>query len=171
MKQIFIIIILVSSIHFTFSQESKMSNMSFNNCNSIQIELFGHGLFYSLNYERIVINGERFKTSAQLGFSYYPPSTGVRDIWIPFLLNEIMSFKNHHIELGMGYIFINEAVRTVDNEVESRFWDGILTGRIGYRYQKPGGRLMLRVAFTPLLEYSEPKEFHPSGGLAIGYSF
>ena len=47
------------------------------NKNSIQIELGGHGLFYSINYERIIINGDRFKTTGQLGISYYPPNTGI----------------------------------------------------------------------------------------------
>jgi hypothetical protein len=28
--------------------------LSFENKNSIQMEIFGHGLFYSLNYERII---------------------------------------------------------------------------------------------------------------------
>ena len=50
----------------------------------------------------------------------------------------------------------------------------MLTGRIGYRYQKPEGHLILRAAFIPVLEIdfqSNAIEFHPLGGITEGYGF
>lgn len=170
MRKILIILVFATLAMTTFGQKATNPTLSFKNKNSIQFELFGHGLFYSFNYERILVNGQKFKTTGQAGISYYPPKTGIRDIWIPVLINELYSFDSHHIEFGFGYVFINEATRTEDYEEISRGWNGFLTGRIGYRYQKPDGRLIFRVGFTPLYEY-EVKEFHPSGGLTIGYSF
>lgn len=171
MKTIYILMILLFLTSVTHCQEKVNDKLSFKSYNNFQIELFGHGLFYSINYERIILNRQKLKTTAQLGFAYYPPNTGVIDIWMPVLINELMSFNKHHIEIGIGYIFLNEASRTVENEVESRSWDGFFTGRIGYRFQKPEGHLIIRMGFTPILEYTDFKEFHPSGGLAIGYSF
>ena len=146
-------------------------NKKFHHRNSFQIELGGHGLFYSLNYERILVNGQNFKTNAQLGISYYPPSTGVRDVWMPIYINELYSFGNHHIEGGLGYVVIREAIRDTENNPEEWFWSGLFTGRIGYRFQKPDGRLILRAGFTPFMEHDIATEFHPSGGASIGYSF
>lgn len=153
-----------------YSQEELDSSLKFKNKNSVQMELFGHGLFYSLNYERIIFNGENLKTSGQIGLAYYPPKTDIRDIWIPAVINELISFDMHHLELGFGYLFINEGIRNLENEIISREWNGMLTGRIGYRYQKPSGRFIFRVGFTPLYEL-DGKEFHPLGGVSFGYNF
>ncbi len=131
-------------------------------------------MFYSLNYERILLNGERFKTASQVGISYYPPKAGMRDIWIPIGINELFSFGNHHLEAGIGYMPIREATRDLENNPDEWFWSHMTTGRIGYRYQKPSGRLILRAAFTPILEIDplgHGDEFHPLGGISIGYSF
>ena len=152
------------------AQEGKM----FQDKNSVQLDLGGHGLFYSINYERILHNGERFNTAAQIGFSYYPPGTGVRDLWIPLGINEIFSFGNHHIEAGLGFIAIREAARDPDNNPDYWFWSNMFSGRIGYRYQKPDGRFLFRAGFTPVLEVnweSNATEFHPLAGVSFGYTF
>lgn len=143
----------------------------FQHRNSFQIELGGHGLVYSINYERILVNAQNFKTTAQLGISYYPPSTGVRDVWMPICVNELYSFGNHHIEGGLGYVVIREARRDTENNPDEWFWSGVFTGRIGYRFQKPDGRLILRAGFTPFMEHGTAHEIHPSGGASVGYSF
>jgi hypothetical protein len=158
---------------FTFSAaySQDQSINKFQHKNSFQFELGGHGLVYSINYERLIINANRFKTAAQLGCSYYPPSTGVRDLWIPFGINEIISFGKHHIEAGLGYVLIREAARDQENNPDYWFWTNLYSGRIGYRFQKPDGRLILRAAFTPVIEYDAAFEFHPLGGVAVGYSF
>lgn len=169
MKKHLVILFCIITFFPAFSQD--ISSNKFQNKNSLQLDLGGHGLFYSVNYERILINGNRFKTASQLGISYYPASTGIRDIWMPIGVNEILSFGRHHIEAGLGYIVIREAIRDPENNPDEWFWSGIMSGRIGYRYQKPGGRLILRAAFTPFMEHGSAHEFHPSGGLSVGYSF
>ena len=120
------------------------------------------------------MNGNRFKTASQVGVSYYPPKTGMRDIWIPIGINELLSFGNHHLEAGIGYLPIREATRDPELQVREWFWSHMVTGRIGYRFQKPDGRLILRAAFIPVLEIDQlghGDEFHPLGGISVGYSF
>jgi hypothetical protein len=91
---------------------------------------------------------------------------------MPLVINEIFSFTKHHIELGAGYVLIREAFRDPENNATSWFWSRATTGRLGYRYQAPDGRIILRVGFTPFLEYEGHNyEFHPSCGLAFGYNF
>jgi hypothetical protein len=43
---------------------------AFDSRNAVSLELGGHGLFYSINYERIVFIGDRFKTTGQVGIAY-----------------------------------------------------------------------------------------------------
>jgi hypothetical protein len=154
----------------------------FTNPNSVQLELGGHGLAYSLNYERILRNSDRFKTAGQVGFSYYPPSTGFIDYWIPMSINMMYSIGKHHIELGAGIILNRISTRDADNIAIDWNWEGFLSARIGYRYQKPNGRFLFRAGFTPIMEtniLSNFKtihsgfitEFHPLPGLSFGYNF
>lgn len=150
------------------------TSTKFQNKNSVQLELAGPAIFYSLNYERIIVNGNRFKTAVQAGFSYYPPSTGMRDIWIPIGVNEIFSMGSHHIEAGVGYMPVIEASRDEDLEPREWMWSNLMTARIGYRYQKPDGRLIIRAAFTPVFELGSIPNgdyFHPLGGASVGYAF
>ncbi len=170
MKRLMLLLIIGCFFFNILGQEDHSD--SFNHKNSAQIEVGGHGLFYSLNYERILINGSQFKTTAQGGISFYPKHTGVRDFWIPIVVNELFSFTKHHLELGVGHVFIREATRDMENNPINWYWSGVFTGRIGYRYQQPAGRIIIRIGFTPFLEYEDRyKEFYPSGGIAFGYNF
>ena len=171
MKHFFIIFPLFLLTILSFGQVSNKTVPIFINKNSVQVELFGHGLFYSLNYERLILNSTKFKTTVQIGCSYYPPVTDIRDFWFPILINEIFTFNQHHFELGVGQVYINEAIRDNNNKAISWIGDKFLTARIGYRFQKPDSHLIIRAGFTPIMEYTEGKEFHPLGGVAFGYSF
>ncbi|MEA3495542.1 MAG: hypothetical protein U9R42_05840 [Bacteroidota bacterium] len=182
MKKIQALIIVLLIPLFVVCQDLHLSQ-KINLQNSVQIDLGGHGLLYSINYERIFINNNAFKTAGQIGISYYPPSSGIRDVWIPIGINELFSFNNHHLETGLGLVIIREATRNIDNSPNYWFWSWLYSGRIGYRYQKPNGRLILRVGFTPLLETSLLNEsdinnvgglrleFHPLPVVSIGYNF
>jgi hypothetical protein len=150
--------------------------------NSVQLELGGHGLMYSLNYERILMNADRFKIAGQVGFSYYPPFTGVIDYWIPVGINGLYSIRNHHIEFGAGVIINRISTRDANNIAIDWDWEGFLSARLGYRYQKPNGRFIFRAGFTPVMEtniLTKSKyidsgfitDFHPLPGVSFGYSF
>jgi hypothetical protein len=169
MKTLITTVIITFAIQSAFCQEKVNLPFEFQRKNNIQLELFGHGVFYSVNYERILINGEKFKTTGQAGFAWYPPSTDVREFWIPVSVNELISFNRHHIEFGLGTAFTNEEMQGLTGE-NTRHWSTFLTGRVGYRYQKPNSRFIFRIGFTPLYEL-DGNEFHPSGGLSLGYNF
>lgn len=173
--QVFIMLFIFSLVSINGqSQNDKI----FQYRNSLHIELGGSGGYYSINYERNIINHKSLKTSGQLGFSYFPGSWS--DMWLPVGINEQFSFNIHHIELGIGFVFVREA--TIENyDIESKFWTYSLTGRVGYRYQKPDGRFIWRIGFTPILQreriglYYDPNApfriFTPMGGVSLGYSF
>lgn len=174
-KYIISLILLILAIYSSgqdfFDSDLGTYNQTFIRRNSVQFDLGGPGFIYSLNYERMLINGRRKKTAIQIGASYYPPSTGIRDIWIPIGVNELFSRREHHLEVGLGWIIIREASRDSENEVVEWSWSYMMSARIGYRYQRPDGKFVFRAAFTPLFEFEGTREIHPFGGVSFGYSF
>ncbi len=171
MRESIIVVLLLNLSLAAFSQKTKIHPLPFDYRNSVQLELGGHGLIYSLNYEWILLNSPKLKTAVQAGIAYYPPSTNIIDIWIPVLVNEIITFNKHHMEIGIGYVTTVES--TSYQETPPTGWElhGFITGRLGYRLQKQGSRFIMRAAFTPLLSLENEMEFHPMGGLSFGYAF
>lgn len=135
--------------------------------NSVQVDLFGHGGFYSLNYERLLINKNKTKTLLRAGLSLYPQHT-TSSFLMPVSLNELISFKSHHLELGAGMLYMNNGGGILKNH------DLFGTFTLGYRYQKPGSHFMYKAAFTPIinanLRWGKAEAF-PWGGFTFGYNF
>lgn len=163
MKRIFTLLFLISILQSLHAQEVYRKSFSFNNKNSIQFELMGVGYVYSLNYERVILNGNRFKTNAQIGYSYFPY---IRTL-IPISLNELISFGKHHAEIGFGYTY-------------SPNGESFYLGRIGYRFQKPKGKWLFRIGYMPwsnnfVSSEQNGKENKPEwyswGGITLGYAF
>jgi hypothetical protein len=170
MKNFFFCSLLLPFVVFTQNQHA--TDGKFCRKNSIQAEAFGHGLFYSLNYERIVLNHNKFKTAVQIGASYYTPKSGIMALWLPVTVNGIFAVgkrQNHHVELGFGQLFSFDSFRLSENNGGIDYGEYFVAGRLGYRFQKPTGRILIRAAFTPVMNYDG--EFHPLGGLAFGYNF
>lgn len=172
MKRIALILFLASLSIAIQAQTDSLISYKFKNKNSLQLDLGGHGLGYSVNYERIIFNGERFKTTAQVGIAYYPPVTGLIETWVPALFNQIYTFNKHHVEVGLGMVFTNsfDYIEVNGNRAFERR-QNFLASRVGYRYQKPDGRFLFRASFTPLAERWDRTYFYPLGGVSLGWSF
>lgn len=177
MKNAFLISLMFLS-YFSFGQQSKKNIVSNKFCykNSVEFELFGHGSFYSIDYERLIVNNEKTKTLGQIGFAYYPESTGVIPLWIPISINQLISFHSNHLELGIGQIIINDEMP--DGKDDYKLFGSL---KIGYRYQKPNGRFLIKAAFTPIIDYWDKidenihgeklVDFISWGGITFGYNF
>lgn len=179
MRQVCITLAVLFLSFPAISQNNLPSDQCLSRLNSVQLEAGGHAGYYSLNYERILTNAPKFKTSVQAGFAYYPAWTGLIEFWIPVALNGIYSIGNgYHLELGFGHSFTNEKLYyTLQSE---RTWGGFLTSRVGVRYQLPNSRLLARAGGVLFLSYpSSPQQrvvdggyaFHVLPGVALGYSF
>ena len=160
-KQGFLVlrIILLCFVCFNSFGQRVTKNLPFKNKNSFQIELLGQGVFYSLNYERILFNGRNIKVAGNAGFEYAFGYSA-----FPIAVNILFSINNYHIELGVG--------RTIVSGTAS---GGFTSTRIGFRDQTPDGRLIFKLAFTPLIglpNYSdELNVVTPWGSVSIGFSF
>lgn len=189
-KIFFGLVSLFSLPVFTQNPDSPISKPTepflFAKRNSLNFEAFGHGLFYSLSYERIIINEDPYKWALQIGGAVYPYHNQI-DIWLPISLNFIKTVgikRKHHIEAGVGHVLRYDQFY---NGYMNNPWQTFITAKVGYRFQKSDGRWIFKILLTPFYEYDRknppttpaPKSFHniidgngfPSGALSVGYTF
>lgn len=144
----------------------------FSHKNNIQLEALGQGGLYSFNYELILLNGSLLKSALDAGIAFYPPVIDMPNFLTPITLNEIVSFGKHHAEIGLGCVLAFDVFNPAEGEADLREFNVLYTCRIGYRFQKPKGKYLLRVGFTPIfyLPFSADDKL-PWGGISFGYCF
>lgn len=152
--------------------------------NAVYLELFGNGILYSFNYDRVISSNGKLKFSTRVGFSYVDIDLfdDIRGAVIPIEFLGWIGNKGH-LEFGTGlssqFVQINDvSILGQPEEYSSNAF--YLTGRLGYRLQKPDGGFLFRIGFVPMILLSESttsnnpnerSEFVPWFGLSFGYSF
>lgn len=137
------------------------SDLKFKYKNNVQLELLGSAGLYSINYERIIFNQNKYKTVGEIGFSFLSMKDW-NGVSFPVSINQLISFQNHHIELGVG---------VAPNYVSGKYftgWDDIYSARIGYRYQKPNRKFIFRVGAVPIFAFPG---YGIWGAVNFGYGF
>lgn len=138
---------------------------TFKRTSSVQVEALGYGGYYSVNYERILYNMERFKLGVQLGAGYLPPSTGAVPFNLPLTVNSLISFNRHHIECGPGAMLSYDKL-----SYGRKGFRPYACFKAGYRYQPPQSRWLVKALFTPLMELTEGNDLIPWGAVGVGYT-
>lgn len=132
---------------------------------TLQLELFGNSLMYSLSYDQRLLP-RRDGLGIRAGVGYFSTGKEGSFTFLPLGLNYLIGKNSHFLELGLGvtfvsinssYIFLDEQDRSV----------GTLT--FGYRKQPQDGGVMFRIAMTPV--FNEDFFFPFFGGLGFGYSW
>lgn len=171
LKKVIILVCYISIPCFSFCQNYGKHSSGFDFENNIQIELLGHGGFYSVNYERFLVFHSPLKTSVQIGTAYYPESTDIINYWLPLSVNQLFSLGSSHFEIGLGHIFAIDRIESSPGIEASNSVDKFMMGRIGYRLQPKDGRILLRVSYMPILDYTDASKPFSWGALAVGYAF
>ncbi len=133
--------------------------------NAIYVSLGGTGLFYSVNYDRMLSD----KVGFRLGFSTFYVFAAVRTF--PVTLNYLLGSGSHQLELGAGAVIVNVS----ESEIFEFLFEGegsgvAVTGTFGYRLQPQDGGYVFRLVLTPLFGYFD-SGFIPWFGVSLGYSF
>ena len=138
--------------------------------NSVYYELGGIGFsFYSINYERLIANGEVVSFELGCGLSLLMNQgtqnvVGFNDnqLRIPIQANLLFGRREHKFEFGYGMPI---GIRKPKFELEAGFY--VL--RLGYRYQSSTNGVFFRASINPsLVGIGIP---YPMVGLGIGYTF
>lgn len=133
--------------------------------NHIYLELGGHGLMYSLNYERMI--SEDFSLRAGASAWKFGIFKSDRDNYMifPVTLNIITGKTKHHNEFGAGVDFIFR-----NDTSEDKNKDYIVPiAFAAYRYHYDNG-WVFRGSFTPFYDIEEEKII-PYFGLSYGKRF
>ena len=167
------LLILLLPIFFFFNSFSQNESIK---KNTVSLELAGSGLFYSVNYDRLIVIDEKIRFSATTSIWYLPKIEQLSDFQsfagINLSFNTLIGKKTHFAELGFGLSYIN-----MKQENGKMYHTTYLPIRIGYRYQKDEGGLFGRVSFMPLFENYQHVDVQvlavitPYFALAIGYTF
>lgn len=166
----------IISCSYLFAQTPN-DQFLFKNKNSIQADIGGHTVFYGFNYERILLNKNKLKTTVQAGFSIYPEFTNVIPFWFPVSINQLVSFNAHHAEIGLGVMPVIEKVFETPSGPKKWMANLFSICRLGYRYQRPEGRFIFRAGLTPVISTNWRNSGKTFGDiyvlpcLSVGYSF
>jgi hypothetical protein len=113
------------------------------------VEVFGSGLFYSLNYEKVLYRKEGTGWVARIGAAYNPSDyTMLNTIYVdgntfmfPFTTSILLGQRKERIELGLGFTMMTQGFS--DREI-------VPTGVVGFRIVETN-KVYFRVNYTPLI--------------------
>ena len=154
-KKIICLLILFPTISIAHPDSSTVLKK-----NTVYAEVGGNGIVYSLNYERVFYLKNKPRFCGRIGIAVFPqpfPGDGVAVV-CPGEINLFWGGEHNFLEIGTGFTY---------NSVENAH---LLIFRLGYRFQKPEGGFLFRIAATPVLssEIDQPVFW---AGLSVGYAF
>lgn len=173
--------ICISIRCFCYAQDAaKNANQSVAK-NTIFGEFGSNSLLYSINYDRILINKEKWKFAGRLGFGYYFGGTHKHSIFdFPSEFTFLIGKSKHFFETGLGVTY------NLETYPESEYYYNIeplhyiyLFSRFGYRYQRPQGGFFFKGGlnvFGPMSKNSRYAFAYSEfiwvlAGVAVGYTF
>ncbi|TPE43762.1 hypothetical protein FJM65_12205 [Pontibacter mangrovi] len=139
--------------------------------NAAYLEISGTSDTYSFNLDRIVYQHSVFKTAVRAGIGtnlfFQEGEPGVYPI-VPLELLGLVGATENHLEVGLGY-----TRRFTDHPDLMRH---MYFARVGLRYQRPKGGLLVRLAVTPFVSPENKSDTPglpvvPRFGLSVGRSF
>lgn len=153
--------------------------------NAIYVDLLGPGLFYSINYDRMLTED----LSARIGFSYLSFGASAGDgtgtasasaefaYWaVPLTVSYLgIGSDSNMLEVGGGPVIMNikgSGVVETDETAsgaEASATVFAMTGMLGYRHQPADGGFVFRVGASPVMAFGAG--FLPWGYLSLGAAF
>jgi hypothetical protein len=152
----------------SYAQHDTTSRME----NAIYFEMGGAGGSHSMNYERLFKLIPLLDLNARIGigFDNFVDYNGNLnpDVALPVMAT-VMYGKNHKVEGGVGQTFSNTIETNIHTGEPARMSNFSTTFYIGYRYQNPAKRLLVRAGYSPYIEFNE--NYKHWLGVSIGFMF
>lgn len=151
-----------------FAQEF---TQDFKALSAIYVEVGGNSDAYSINYDRIIYQQERFKTAVRIGLGtnlfFLDDEPAIYPV-VPLEVTALVGNRRKHFEGGLGY---TRRLTEDPDLIQSMYF-----ARLGFRYQVPRGGVLVRVAITPFISPDSNSRTPgvgvvPRFGLSIGKSF
>ncbi len=127
--------------------------------NTVYVEAFGSGLYYSINYDRIIIENEKSYGGLSIGIAALS-SKDRTSVMLPLSLYGLASLsanKSHFFEYGAGFSTLHERDnKYIDDRHGGRIKSAetvlFFVPKIGYRYQQAKGGFFARITLSPLVQ-------------------
>lgn len=160
--KILLIILIASAV--AYSQTTANKNVI------VYAEMFGNGIFSSLNFERIIPNNVSLRFGMGFASSNTASNSGTHhDIeFFPFVMANYFSeiHGNNYFEIGGGFLIASpDFMPSVSRKPTTN--SIIPTTSIGYRYIPKDRGIFFSVAFDTFIGGG----LFPWGGVGIGYKF
>lgn len=122
--------------------------------NTIYADFASKGAYYSINYDRVFSQGEKFTKSYRVGFSVFN-----NVIAFPLGINFFTGHNTSHAEFSLTAVPYIEAYQSFlksNDQSDKKIY--IIPGA-GYRYQKPGGGFFFKVVASPTIYLDPPSDY------------
>lgn len=144
---LFVCALCMFSINTANAQEERYVEP--NGMNNWFVELAGTGLFYSLNYEKILYKNNNLGWTGRVGIAYNPFDYRLLDkislekntFITPFTTSILYGKRKEKLEFGLGFSMINKGI--TEREV-------IPTAILGFRVVEMN-KIFFRIAYTPVI--------------------
>lgn len=139
--------------------------------NAVYLEALGTGGLSSVNYERVLLHHAEFTGGARIGFGSIHFKDFTRrfdpDFVVPIGVFGCYGDRFRG-EAGAGItltsiVYPDEETFGPVRRMEVHGWFAL-----GARYQKRNGGLLVRIAYTPIVEFGQIRHW---GGASLGYAF
>jgi len=180
MKTLILLFVCISIHCICFAQDAaKNPNQSISK-NTIFGEFMGNSLVYGINYDRILVNKEKWKFTGRVGFGYlYVRQDKYSIFYLPTEFSFLIGRTKHFFETGLGVSNYVETIPKAYNSNAQVKHYGYLFSRFGYRFQRPHGGFFFKGGINPMLALTKSARytfyysefFGVWGGVGIGYTF
>ena len=172
-----ILCIVTPQLNCQISDPISESFGNYNAKNSYYFEILGNAFLYSVNFDRIVYEKEKFKIASRIGITYMPYWEGLTEVkgpGIPLELNFLFGKRSNLLELGLGATYFYFTEPYWDRKKYHFLMENL---RFGYRHQKEEGGFLFRIAIVPISTFQIDPEFDDDGwiipyyaGISIGFT-
>jgi hypothetical protein len=166
-KKLFMVLLLVC-IQFAKAQENITAH------NTVYADFLSRDVYYSINYDRLFSEGEKFNKSYRVGFSVFS-----NIVALPVGINLFSGHGNDYFEFGVTLVPYMEDYKKLfsASNLSDKKLD-IIPGA-GYRYQKPDGGFFFKIIADPVINLDPPSDnfwkmdgkLYAGGSISAGISF
>jgi hypothetical protein len=145
--------------------DSSHANEILTASNSVYAELGGPALYYSANYDRLILT----QLGIRVGFGLVEANDRHWALMLPVFLEwlpEARPWTNSNLEFDAGFVYHSDAVSIWYENIENS--GTYFAVGVGYRYQSIDDGILFRITATPLFFKHEVFLF---GGVSLGYAF
>jgi hypothetical protein len=156
------------------ASKAQSTQNNFTARNTLYADFATRGAYYSVNYDRIFKEGQRFTKSYRAGFS-----VTAKTIALPLGINFFTGHHVSHMEYSLTLVPYIDKYKSFLSANDLSDKKMLIIPGIGYRYQQPEGGFFFKAVAAPAIHLDPPSDnfwkmdgkLYPVLTVGAGYSF